>query len=53
MNVINNDKEQTLQPRKIQSVKREEILPLSESISNWNQVSEQTNNGLETLINLL
>ena len=26
MNVINNDKEQTLQPRKIQSVKREEIL---------------------------
>jgi hypothetical protein len=34
-------------------IEREEILPLSESISNWNQVSEQTNNGLETLINML
>ena len=51
--VLDNGSNMTISLYAMPKIKREEILPLSESISNWNQVSEQTNNGLETLINML
>ena len=51
--VLDKGSNMTISLYAMPKIEREEILPLSESISNWNQVSEQTNNGLETLINML
>jgi len=51
--VLDNGSNMTISLYAMPKIEREEILPLSESIRNWNQVSEQTNNGLETLINML
>ena len=51
--VLDKGSNMTISLYAMPKIEREEILPLSESISNWNHYSEQTNNGLETLINLL
>lgn len=51
--VLDNGSNMTISLYAMPKIEREEILPLSESMSNWSQVSEQTNNGLETLINML
>ncbi|MBR3478391.1 MAG: SAM-dependent DNA methyltransferase [Bacteroidaceae bacterium] len=51
--VLDNGSNMTISLYAMPKIDREEVLALSDSISNWNQVSEQANNGLETLINLL
>ena len=51
--VLDNGSNMTISLYAMPKIEREEILPLSESINNWNRFSEQTNNGLETLINML
>ena len=51
--VLDNGSNMTISLYAMPKIEREEILPLSDSISIWNHYSEQTNNGLETLINLL
>ena len=51
--VLDNGSNMTISLYAMPKIDREEVLALSDSIGNWNQVSEQANNGLETLINLL
>jgi type I restriction enzyme M protein len=51
--VLDNGSNMTISLYAMPKIEREKVLALSDSISNWNQVSEQANNGLETLINLL
>ena len=51
--VLDNGSNMTISLYAMPKIDREEVLALSDSISNWNQISEQANNGLETLINLL
>ena len=51
--VLDNGSNMTISLYAMPKIDREEVLALSDSINNWNQVSEQANNGLETLINLL
>ena len=51
--VLDNGSNMTISLYAMPKIEREKVLALSESINNWNQVSEQANNGLETLINLL
>ena len=51
--VLDNGSNMTISLYAMPKIEREKVLALSDSINNWNQVSEQANNGLETLINLL
>ena len=51
--VLDNGSNMTISLYAMPKIDREEVLALSDSISNWNQVSEQASNRLETLINLL
>jgi type I restriction enzyme M protein len=51
--VLDKGSNMTISLYAMPKIEREEILPLFESINNWNRFSEQTNNGLETLINML
>lgn len=51
--VLDNGSNMTISLYAMPKIEREIVLALSDSINNWNQVSEQANNGLETLINLL
>lgn len=51
--VLDNGSNMTISLYAMPKIEREEVLPLSESIVNWNQVSEQANNCLESLLNLL
>ena len=51
--VLDNGSNMTISLYAMPKIDREEVLVLSDSISNWNQVSEQASNGLETLINML
>ena len=51
--VLDNGSNMTISIYAMPKIEREKVLALSDSINNWNQVSEQANNGLETLINLL
>ena len=51
--VLDNGSNMTISLYAMPKIEREKVLALSDSVSNWNQVSEQANNGLETLINLL
>jgi len=51
--VLDNGSNMTISLYAMPKIDREEVLALSDSISNWNQVSEQASNGLETLVNML
>ena len=51
--VLDNGSNMTISLYAMPKIEREKVLALSDSINNWNQVSEQANNGLETLINML
>ena len=51
--VLDNGSNMTISLYAMPKIEREKVLALTDSINNWNQVSEQANNGLETLINLL
>ena len=51
--VLDNGSNMTISLYAMPKIDREEILPLSDSIMNWNKVSEQANDGLKALINML
>ena len=51
--VLDNGSNMTISLDAMPKIDREEVLPLSDSLNNWYQVSEQANNGLESLINML
>lgn len=51
--VLGNGSNMTISLYAMPKIEREKVLALSDSINNWNQVSEQASNGLETLINML
>lgn len=51
--VLDNGSNMTISLYAMPKIDREEVLPLSDSLNNWNQVSELANNGLESLINML
>lgn len=51
--VLENGSNMTISLYAMPKIDREEVLPLSDSINNWDIYSEQTNNSLDSLINML
>lgn len=51
--VLDNGSNMTISLYAMPKIDREEVLPLSDSINNWDIFSEQANNSLDSLINML
>ena len=51
--VLDNGSNMTISLYAMPKIEREEILPLCDSFSQWDHISKQTGNGIETLLNML
>jgi len=51
--VLDNGSNMTISLYAMPKIEREEILPFSDSFSQWDYISKQTGNGIETLLNML
>lgn len=51
--VLDNGSNMTITLYAMPKIEREEILALSDSLSQWNHISKQTDNGIETLLKML
>ena len=51
--VLDNGSNMTISLYAMPNIEREEILPFCDSFSQWDHISKQTGNGIETLLNML